>query len=266
MCTVTVLPRACLTAPFAIADPTRLRVACNRDELLTRGAALAPSVRVLGERRVTMPVDPESGGTWIAASDAGLVFTLLNVNSDTAADVNAGGPSRRGGLSRGGLIPSLLGAGNVSEALGLVLDSRADRYRPFRLLIMDPYQLIECWLDAGRVRHRRAYLHGTVMRTSSSLGDAVVAAPRRALFRQFFKAQANAMAAQDAFHEHQWPGREPVSVRMCRADARTVSHCVVELTASFVTMTYRAAGCRERARVIMALAGAPALAGARQCS
>ena len=117
-----------------------------------------------------MPVDPESGGTWIAASDAGLVFTLLNVNSDTAADANAGGPSRRGGLSRGGLIPSLLGAGNVSEALGLVLDSRADRYRPFRLLMMDPYQLIECWLDAGRVRHRRAYLHGAVMRTSSSLG------------------------------------------------------------------------------------------------
>ena len=74
------------------------------------------------------------------------------------------------------------------------------------------------------------------------------------------------MAAQDAFHEHQWPGREPVSVRMCRADACTVSHSVVELTASFVTMTYRATGCRERARVIMALAGAPALAGARQCS
>ena len=72
-------------------------MACNRDELLTRGAALAPSIRLPGERRVTMPVDPDSGGTWIAASDAGLVFTLLNVNSDTDANANAGGPSHGAG-------------------------------------------------------------------------------------------------------------------------------------------------------------------------
>lgn len=261
MCTVTVLPRSRLTAPRAVADPPLLRVACNRDERLTRCAAVPPSIRTLAGRRVVMPVDPDSGGTWIAASDAGLVFALLNANPGAHP-----GTRPDCGLSRGGLIPSLLGAFTVSEALGLVLDSRVDRYRPFRLLVMDPYQLVECWLDAGRVRHRRAYLHGALLRTSSSLGDAVVEAPRRALFRQFFKRPANAVAAQDAFHDHEWPGREALSVRMRRDGACTVSHSVVELSSGFATMTYRATASRDRARVILPRAGAPAMAAVRRCS
>jgi len=273
MCTVTVLPRSCLTAPRAVADPPLLRVACNRDERLTRYAAVPPSIRTLAGRRIVMPVDPDSGGTWIAASEAGLVFALLNANPSPSLNANHGanlttdpGASADGAVSRGGLIPSLLGAATVSGALGLVLDADVTRYRPFRLLVMDAYQLVECWVDAGRLRHRRAYLHGALLRTSSSLGDAVVEAPRRALFRQFFKGPANTVAAQDAFHDHQWAGREAVSVRMRRNDARTVSHCVVELTPSFATMTYRATWSREHARVILPLAAAPALAGVRRCS
>jgi hypothetical protein len=258
MCTVTVLPRAQLRTPFPAAHPLLLRVACNRDERLTRGAAAAPSVHELGQRRVVMPVDPQSGGTWIAASDAGLVFALLNANAGTSLAI--------AGETRGRIIPRLLAASTVSEALGLALEAHFERYRPFRLMVMDPYQLVECWLDEGRVRHRRAYLQGAVMRTSSGLGDVLVEAPRRALFRQFFKGPGNAVAAQNAFHDHQWPGREAVSVRMSRDDARTVSHCVVELSASYATMTYRATGTRERARAILPLAGAPSLAAARRCS
>jgi hypothetical protein len=258
MCTVTVLSRAQLRTPVPAADSLLLRVACNRDERLTRDAAAAPSVHVLGQRRVVMPVDPESGGTWIAASDAGLVFALLNATT---------GPSPAiAGDSRGSIIPRLLASSTVSEALGLALGGHFERYRPFRLMVMDPYQLVECWLDEGRVRHRRAYLQGAVMRTSSGLGDALVEGPRRALFRQFFKGPGNAVVAQDAFHDHQWPGREAVSVRMSRGDARTVSRCIVELSAGYATMTYRATGAREVARAIVPLAGAPSLAAARRCS
>jgi hypothetical protein len=257
MCTVTILPRGHLASAVRGSDPLRLRVACNRDERLSRAMALVPSVHEIGERRVVMPVDPDSGGTWIAASDAGLVFALLNANA---------GATPPDGLSRGDVIPRLLPATTVSEALALALDARLERHRPFRLLVMDPYQLVECWPDGGRLRHRRAYLHGAVMRTSSSLGDAVVDGPRRTLFRRFFTNPGRAVAAQDAFHDHSWPGREAVSVRMRRDDARTVSQSVVELSSAFATMSYRAVGRRERARVIVPLAGAATLAAARRCS
>ena len=189
--------------------------------------------------------------------DCGLVFALLNVN-----------PPGRGipaGESRGGLIPRLAGAATMSGALERALDAGAARYRPFRLLMLDASQLVECWVEDGRLRHRRAYLHGALMRTSSSLGDAVVEAPRRTLFRRFFHSASNAAAAQDAFHDHQWPGREDISVRMERADASTVSRTTVEVSASFVTMIYRPSHHDAITRVVLPLAASPALRHAR-CS
>ena len=75
MCTVTVLPQALLSSD-ASDDQLLLRVVCNRDELTTRTPALPPTLWTAGPRRVLMPIDPHSGGTWIAANDAGLVFVL----------------------------------------------------------------------------------------------------------------------------------------------------------------------------------------------
>jgi hypothetical protein len=247
MCTVTVLSRSRLASHATVSDPLLLRVACNRDELESRGVALAPVVHVLGGRRVVMPVDPDSDGTWLAVNDAGLVFALLNGNS-------GGGPSE--GLTRGALIPTLAHAGAVSEALGELLELGADRHRPFRLLILDRFQLVEAWLEDGWLRHRRAYLHGALMRTSSSLGDALVEGPRRTLFRQFFRLPTAGVAAQDAFHDHQWAGHEPVSVRMRRAGARTVSQSVIEISSSFASMTYRAMDTIRQTRVLLPLAAA----------
>src|SRR5206468_9651830 len=57
-----------------------IRVASNRDELRSRAPGLAPEVRGFGSRRAMMPIDPVSGGTWIAVNDAGLAMTLLNAN------------------------------------------------------------------------------------------------------------------------------------------------------------------------------------------
>jgi hypothetical protein len=203
-----------------------------------------------------MPLDPESGGTWIAVNDSGLAFVLLNRMSTE--------PSGSDGLSRGGLIPRIAPAHSLSEALSRLLDAGAERYRPFRLLLLDASQLVECWMEGGRLRHRRAYLQGPFMRTSSSLGDAMVDAPRRTLFRRFFRDAAHAAVAQDAFHDHQWTGREHVSIRMQRADALTVSRTTLELSRGFATMMYRATRSDLQARVVLPLATA---APARlQCS
>jgi hypothetical protein len=257
MCTVTAIPRAALAAPAWASDPLLLRLVCSRDERIARPAALAPVLHAVDGRRVMMPTDPESGGSWIAVNDCGLTFALLNTN--------AGEPPASDGLSRGELIPRVAGAGSLSEALARVLDAGAERYRPFRLLMLDAAQLVECWVENGRLRYRRAYLYGAMMRTSSSLGDAVVEGPRRTLFRRFFRNPSRPAAAQDAFHDHQWPGREHVSVRMRRAGARTVSRTIVEVSPGFATMIYNADAPRVYGRVVLPLAGAAALTRAR-CS
>jgi hypothetical protein len=231
MCTVTVLPRA-LLACDAPDDRLLLRVACNRDELLTRAPALAPTLWAAGPRRALMPVDPQSGGTWIAANDAGLVFVLLNASGGSPAPARA--------VSRGTIIPTLVGCGTVSLALAQARRIRVDRCAPFRLLIIDRDEIVDCRPHGDRLHHRRSGLRSAMLRTSSGLGDAVVAGPRRALFHRTVTTACDARAAQDLYHRHQWPGRDAISVNMRRPDAATVSRTVVEVREGSVRMSYQA--------------------------
>jgi hypothetical protein len=49
---------------------------------------------------------------------------------------------------------------------------QAPQFAPFRLLILDRYEAVDCWPDGERIRHRRSYLRSAILRTSSGLGDA----------------------------------------------------------------------------------------------
>lgn len=236
MCTVTALSRSLLSRTFR-EEPLLLRVAHNRDERLTRAAALPPTVWAAGSRRVLMPIDPESGGTWIAANDGGVVFALLNANPTAHLQSTSPAPLSCA-PSRGTIIPALVESATVSEALTRAERLDVERYAPFRLLLLDRFQLVECWQQDDRLRHRRSFLSSAVMRTSSGLGDAVVAGPRRALFQQIFSQRDDAAVAQDRFHRHRWIGREALSVNMCRSDARTVSHTIVEVGFDTISMSY----------------------------
>jgi len=245
MCTVTILPGAVLDAArVQTSDRLRLRLACNRDELVSRAPALPPTTGKSGNRVTVMPVDPESGGTWIGANDSGLVCALLNVYDES--------PKRAAPLSRGTIIPPLLGCDDIEAALAHARQVPAERYRPFRLLIVDGQELAECWSMNGRLEHRRERLTGPVMRTSSGLGDAVAAGPRATLFRSFFDSASDPVAAEDLFHLHQWRGQEAISVRMRRPDACTVSHTVVEVRESSVRLVYRPASAADSVLVTVA--------------
>jgi uncharacterized protein with NRDE domain len=231
MCTVTVLPRAQVSSD-ASEDQLLLRVVCNRDEILTRAPALPPALWTAGRRRALMPIDPESGGTWIAANDAGLVFVLLNAND--------GRSSPAGTVSRGTIIPAVVGCATVSRALAQTQLIQADRFAPFRLLIADRHEVVDCRPDGDRIHHRRSDLRRAIVRTSSGLGDAVVSWPRRALFQRTVTGARDGRAAQDRYHVHQWPGREAISVNMRRHDAATVSRTVVEVRDGSVRLAYQA--------------------------
>ena len=245
MCTVTILPEP-LVAPGNVGadDPLRWRVACNRDELRSRPAALPPAITRAGSRLAIMPVDPASGGTWIGVNDAGLVCSLLNVC--------AGQPVAPAPLSRGTIIPPLLRYADVDSALMWAARLPPDQYQPFRLLISDGHELVECCSDGRTLRHRRRLLTNAVIRTSSGLGDRLVTRPRAALFRKFLAATSDKVAAEDLFHLHQWRGREEISVRMRRADARTVSHTVIEVRERTVRLVYRPADAFQGVSIAVA--------------
>lgn len=210
-----------------------LRLACNRDELLSRPIALPPHTVRFGAHEAILPIDPQSGGTWIALSDANLVFTILNAKRGWTPDTK---PPR----SRGEIIPSLLQCSTVEEAIDQMAHFDAKLYGPFHLLVMGLRGGGEVMSDGRRITRRRVPLERLpLMLTSSGLGDELVGRPRREVFDDMITFGEQTAAAQDAFHRHAWPDRGYMSVRMRRTDARTVSHTVVELSACGRSMRYQ---------------------------
>jgi hypothetical protein len=182
-----------------------------------------------------MPVDPVSGGTWVGANDAGVVMALLNYNP----------PGRRNGpaaRSRGVLIPMLLGHGTAraAAAVAMSLSLSPGSFGAFRLVAVDHETCAEVTSDGSELRLRM--LDGgreAVLFTSSGLGDDFVEGPRTELFRRMVSDDKLSAEAQDGFHRHRWADRPHLSVRMRRADARTVSTTIVEVGPKRVRMTYR---------------------------
>ena len=222
MCTVTVVP-----------GREAIRLACNRDELRSRPAALPPRIERFGPRRAVLPVDPTSGGTWVAANDAGLVLTLLNVNPGNGLATSAAR------LSRGKIIPALLHADTPLSAAFSALDLDPAQYAPFRLVLVSRRAAVAVHSDGARIRLVwRTGLPSPQFFTSSGLGDQAVEGPRRQLFGEFFDRPGDRLAQQEAFHRHRWPDRPHLSVCMDRQDARTVSHTVVSLGPDRITLAY----------------------------
>jgi hypothetical protein len=223
MCTVTVVPAR-----------ETIRLACNRDELRSRPAALPPRIQQFGPQRAVLPVDPTSGGTWVAVNDAGLALALLNVNAKKGPSATPTAPQ-----SRGKIIPALLHADTPWSAAFSALRLDPAQYAPFRLLLVNRRGGVEVHSDGTRIR--LVWQIGLIRPqffTSSGLGDQVVEGPRRQLFGEFFDRPGDWLARQDAFHRHRWPDRPHLSVCMDRQDARTVSHTVVCLGPDRVTLTY----------------------------
>lgn len=237
MCTVTIAPNA----EFKRDQGHTIRVVCNRDELHRRAIATPPTVERFGARQAILPRDPQGGGTWIAANDAGLVFVLLNATSWNDEPIS--NPT-----SRGSIIPGLLGSQSLEEAIRLAKRMDVAHFYPFRLVLLDRTDVAEFARERSKlVMRERTSTDSPRLFTSSGLGDELVAAPRRALLREYFSAGADWHAQQDAFHRHRWPGREHVSVLMCRSDARTVSRTEIELNDERVRCSYFDLTSREKA-------------------
>lgn len=242
MCTVTIIPLIDVTDRRIGA-----RLACNRDELRTRPAALPPVFRRCGEHQAIFPIDPLSDGTWIGINDAGVGATLLNVNTEIGggivADIRFRGASPGSNasdrLSRGIIIPKMLERATAAEAAAVAANLDPARFPSFRVVVLDDRDVIELRSD-GRSMRRTQYVlkDGPLFFTSSGLGDDLVEGPRRELFERMFAGTSDLASVQSAFHRHVWTDRMHLSVCMSRPDARTVSHTVVDAVTDRVTLCY----------------------------
>lgn len=181
-----------------------------------------------------MPIDPESGGTWIGVNSAGLVVCLLN---STSKSPQAGSAEDK--RSRGIIVPKLLAAKNAVESAALLQEVDATEYRPFKVFMIERYRWCMAQSDGETI-----YIHDVraniqpLMFASSGLGDELVDGPRRDMFNEIIAHQQFTPEVQDAFHCHQWEDRKHLSVLMSRAEAHTVSRTTIELAAR-AEMAYR---------------------------
>jgi hypothetical protein len=238
MCTVSILRAPFVDGPEGL----RWRVAFNRDERLTRGEALLPRAHRHEHVTALYPVDAEGGGTWIAATGAGLVFALLN-ETDACGSVAQGfSPALEGrpeGLrstSRGLVVTRLVSSRSIEEAQSRLGESPVEKCRPFRLLVVGEAGLLEAvW--AGDLTWRFHEPVARLVRTSSTVAPAATLRKRRSLFDRLVTDAST--AAQDAFHAHRWPGDPSASVRMSRPGAATVSVTTIEAFADGFRVSYR---------------------------
>jgi len=232
MCTVTLVP-----LPGESGVPAGIRFMCNRDESRDRPAALAPVTKTFNRTRAVFPVDAVSEGTWVAVNDAGLIMTLLNRNPTDMRGVVFPGK-----ISRGGIIPSLLHADSLAQALELIDQIDGSLYPPFRLVVADTQTIVDVVSGADGLAVNRDSISYPVMLTSSGLGDEIVEGPRRRLFNHTFEYDRHAgPAQQDEYHRHQWGDHPELSVAMEREDAITVSVTTIDLSAQSAVLTYRPA-------------------------
>lgn len=211
-----------------------LQVMCNRDEQISRPRAEPPSRRRLGDLQAWMPTDPQSGGTWIGVNEAGLVVVLLNVNNAASP------PSHRNYRSRGDIVPRLLSANNFESAVLLASRLNLDEYPAFRAWILNLSKSICLQSTGGQVREVTPFgVRAASMLTSSGLGDALVAGPRTKLFQKLVCDETPTPEKQRRFHQHQWPTRGEISVKMNREGARTVSMTTVNVDSRYSQIRYR---------------------------
>lgn len=220
MCTVSVVPTS-----------DGFRLTCNRDERRARARALPPGAQRTGGLSAIWPTDSQGGGTWIGANEGGLAMALLNRTSGRER------PAIDRPISRGTIIPVLLGDHTLRRALQTALALPVQRYEPFTLLLVQRDVAAVVANDGRRLTIAMSALHRPVVLASSSLGDDRVW-PRLSLFARLVRRNPAPLGGQARFHRHRWRRRPEISVCMSRVDACTVSRTVLDVGRASIVMRY----------------------------
>jgi hypothetical protein len=148
--------------------------------------------------------------------------------------------------SRGRIIPKLLDSVSWTRALDMAARLDPTQFDLFRLVLAQRMVAAVVTSDGRALSVEMMGISQPLMLTSSSLGDAVVEAPRRRLFERLIGTNdAMWLPGQTRFHAHQWRSRPEISVNMERPDARTVSRTVIDVTSRVLGVSYESLGSGE---------------------
>lgn len=193
----------------------------NRDERRSRAVGLPPELRRADGVAYLSPIDPDSGGTWFAATEHGLLLALLNRSLD-------GQPPAPGRRSRGSLIPALVGASNLTEVAARLGELPLAECAPFRLFADLPGTTALGAVWNGFDLQTQAITTSSGLLCSSSRGDQEITRVRSELWTaRRARRAADGVAELRRFHRSHEPSRSASSVCMHREDASTVSHLEV---------------------------------------
>jgi hypothetical protein len=229
MCTVTFIPRRkgyCL--------------GMNRDENRARAQALPPAKRNIYHRLVLYPSEP-NGGTWIALSDMGVSFALINWYS---VQDRVKTPA----ISRGIVIPSVASTESPASVDASLSKLPLGRLNPFRLVGIFPgsQEIAEWRWDLKRFTCKRHKWHAQQW-ISSGFDELQAQKERSRSFRQKLEQKsAGTLGWLRRLHRSHAPHPGPFSTCMHRADAATVSYTEILVSHRKVAMHYvRGSPCSQ---------------------
>lgn len=207
-------------------DANGLHVFFNRDERKARPKAITPQHD--DALNAIYPIDPQGGGTWLAAASSGAVYALLNNYQATYTPLS---PKQ----SRGQIIKTVLASAHqplnqLHDALPLA------QVAPFTLVHFPAGMTHDddiCVLDwDGVALLKRPPVCSPLVSSSVDFEDA--SANR---LRCFARAEATP-EGYAACHASHWPERGSLSVCMHRELGQTVSFSHIHVCADAVSFRY----------------------------
>ena len=200
----------------------------NRDELDRRARADAPTLFRTAPASYLMPLDRESGGSWMGLHSAGFFICLLN---NYPGDRNMHSPECR---SRGLLIRDLLNAGVFPDTDMLQAALVQDSYAPLYLAAFS-WNRTGLWEWNSQSLRELPTAAGAGILTSSSHQHERITTLRMLRFRalpQYNRRQLK------GFHRRRGGSHSEEGILMSRADARTVSISEICLKAGSGSIRY----------------------------
>ena len=222
MCSVTFWPKG-----------RNYRLAMNRDERLTRVAALPPSVHEVNGLRILHPREP-GGGTWISLNEDGITLALVNWYAQPARPPDPV-------ASRGNVVLAVRTVDRPNPVTAILGTLPLVQTHPFRLIGIFPrLETVREWRwnlsDLTELTH--PWAPGQWL--SSGFNEAEAARVRSEVFHSLRDApNAGNAAWLRRLHASHAPSSGPYSTCMHRADAATVSYTEIESRPGCQVMRYR---------------------------
>ena len=206
----------------------------NRDESKLRDDALPPTIHTIDNTKVLMPIDPEGGGSWIAANEHGLVICLLN---HYGATINH---EERDWMSRGLIVRSLSSVATIADVDEQIQQFPLSRLRGFQVLALSSCGTqednISSWVWDG---HLLVHVHnGQPIFSSSAFNTQPVISTRVQNFEQHIANSSASVNSLREFHRSHNPMDGSCGVCMDRPEAQTVSYTEITVSAANVEMHY----------------------------